>query len=56
MRHAEMVLSAAMAVDARPERARLSDPEMSSKLVRGWLESVGSLNLFLEPCSRWENG
>ncbi len=56
MHHAEMVLAAAMAVDARPERARSNDPEMTSKLVRSWLESAGGLNPFLEPYSRWENG
>ncbi len=56
MRHAELVLSAAMAVDARAERVRSNDPEMTSKLVRSWLESAGGLNPFLEPYSRWENG
>ena len=31
-------------------------PEMTSKLVRGWLEQVGARTLFIEPGSPWENG
>jgi putative transposase len=31
-------------------------PEFTAKLVRGWLERLGSNTLFIEPGSPWENG
>jgi transposase InsO family protein len=31
-------------------------PEMTSKMVRDWLEKVGAKTLFIEPGSPWENG
>ncbi len=31
-------------------------PEMTSSLVRGWLEQVGAKTWFTEPGSPWDNG
>ena len=31
-------------------------PEFTAKLVREWLERIGSKTLFIEPGSPWENG
>ena len=31
-------------------------PEMTAKIVRQWLASVGSKTLYIEPASPWENG
>ena len=31
-------------------------PEMTAKIVRGWLASVGAKTLYIEPGSPWENG
>jgi len=51
------VLSDAMVVYGIPEHIRSDNgPEMTSKVVRSWLESVGSQTLFIEPGSPWENG
>ena len=51
------VLSDAMIVYGVPEHIRSDNgPEMTSKVVRSWLESVGSQTLFIEPGSPWENG
>jgi len=50
-------LSDAMLVHGIPEHIRSDNgPEMTSKLVRGWLEQVGARTLFIEPGSPWENG
>jgi len=50
-------LSDAMLLHGIPEHIRSDNgPEMTSKLVRGWLEQVGTRTLFIEPGSPWENG
>jgi len=50
-------LSDAMLVHGVPEHIRSDNgPEMTSRLVRGWLEQVGARTLFIEPGSPWENG
>jgi len=50
-------LSDAMLAYGIPEHIRSDNgPEMTSKLVRGWLEQVGARTLFIEPGSPWENG
>jgi len=47
----------AMLLHGIPEHIRSDNgPEMTSKLVRGWLEQVGATTLFIEPGSPWENG
>lgn len=47
----------AMLVHGVPEHIRSDNgPEMTSRLVRGWLEQVGARTLFIEPGSPWENG
>jgi len=47
-------LSDAMLVHGIPEHIRSDNgPEMTSKLVRGWLEQVGARTLFIEPGSPW---
>jgi putative transposase len=51
------VLSDAMVIHGIPVHIRSDNgPEMTSKIVRSWLESVGSQTLFIEPGSPWENG
>ncbi len=51
------VLSDAMIVYGIPGHIRSDNgPEMTSKIVRSWLESIGSRTLFIEPGSPWENG
>jgi len=50
-------LSDAMLLHGIPEHIRSDNgPEMTSKLVRGWLAQVGARTLFIEPGSPWENG
>ena len=50
-------LSDAMLLHGVPEHIRSdNEPEMTSRLVRGWLEQVGARTLFIEPGSPWENG
>jgi transposase InsO family protein len=51
-------LSDAMLVHGVPARIRSNNgPEMTSRVVRGWLEQVGAARtLFIEPGSPWENG
>ena len=50
-------LSDAMLVHGVPGHIRSDNgPEMTSRLVRGWLEQVGARTLFIEPGSPWENG
>jgi len=50
-------LSDAMLTHGIPEHIRSDNgPEMTSRLVRGWLEQVGARTLFIEPGSPWENG
>jgi putative transposase len=40
-----------------PEHIRSDNgPEMTSKIVRSWLASVGAKTLYIEPGSPWENG
>jgi putative transposase len=40
-----------------PEHIRSDNgPEMTAKVVRQWLASVGSKTLYIEPGSPWENG
>jgi transposase InsO family protein len=40
-----------------PEHIRSDNgPEMTAKIVRQWLASVGSKTLYIEPGSPWENG
>ena len=51
------VLSDAMLIHGLPEYIRSDNgPEMTSKLVRSWLQQIGSQTLFIEPGSPWENG
>jgi putative transposase len=51
------VLSQAMLIHGVPEHIRSDNgPEMTSKVVRDWLQQVGSKTLFIEPGSPWENG
>lgn len=51
------VLSQAMLIHGIPEHIRSDNgPEMTSKVVRDWLQQVGSKTLFIEPGSPWENG
>ena len=51
------VLSDAMLIRGIPEHIRSDNgPEMTSKIVRNWLEQIGSQTLFIEPGSPWENG
>jgi transposase InsO family protein len=50
-------LSDAMLVHGVPEHIRSDNgPEMTSKLMGGWLEQVGARTLFIEPGSPWKNG
>ena len=40
-----------------PENIRSDNgPEMTSKIVRNWLATVGAQTLYIEPGSPWENG
>ena len=46
-----------MLVRGIPEHIRSDNgPEMTAKIVRQWLGSVGSKTLYIEPGSPWENG
>jgi putative transposase len=46
-----------MIVRGIPEHIRSDNgPEMTAKIVRKWLASVGSKTLYIEPGSPWENG
>ena len=46
-----------MLVRGIPEHIRSDNgPEMTAKIVRGWLASVGAKTLYIEPGSPWENG
>ena len=50
-------LSDAMLFHGIPEHIRSDNgPEMTSKLVRNWLQKMGTQTLFIEPGSPWENG
>jgi transposase InsO family protein len=50
-------LSDAMLSHGIPEHIRSDNgPEMTSKLVRNWLQQIGVQTLFIEPGSPWENG
>jgi transposase InsO family protein len=47
----------AMLVRGIPEHIRSDNgPEMTAKIVRRWLASVGAKTLYIEPGSPWENG
>ena len=47
----------AMIVHGVPEHIRSDNgPEMTAKIVRGWLAGVGAQTLYIEPGSPWENG
>jgi putative transposase len=47
----------AMLVRGIPEHIRSDNgPEMTAKVVRGWLAGVGAKTLYIEPGSPWENG
>jgi transposase InsO family protein len=47
----------AMLVYGVPEHIRSDNgPEMTAKVVRDWLQRVGSKTLFIAPGSPWENG
>jgi transposase InsO family protein len=40
-----------------PEHIRSDNgPEFTAKVIREWLERIGSQTLFIEPGSPWENG
>jgi putative transposase len=40
-----------------PEHIRSDNgPEMTAKIVRGWLAGLGATTLYIEPGSPWENG
>lgn len=46
-----------MLVRGIPEHIRSDNgPEMTAKIVRQWLASVGAKTLYIEPGSPWENG
>jgi len=50
-------LSDAMLTHGIPEHIRSDNgPEMTAKIVRGWLKAVGANTLYIEPGSPWENG
>lgn len=50
-------LADAMLVHGIPEHIRSDNgPEMTAKVVRDWLQRIGSKTLFIEPGSPWENG
>ena len=47
----------AMIAHGVPEHIRSDNgPEMTAKIVRGWLAGVGTQTLYIEPGSPWENG
>lgn len=47
----------AMIVHGVPEHIRSDNgPEMTAKIVRSWLASVGTKTLYIAPGSPWENG
>ena len=47
----------AMIMHGVPEHIRSDNgPEMTAKIVRGWLAGVGAKTLYIEPGSPWENG
>jgi transposase InsO family protein len=47
----------AMIVHGVPEHIRSDNgPEMTARIVRKWLASVGAKTLYIEPGSPWENG
>jgi putative transposase len=47
----------AMIVLGVPEHIRSDNgPEMTAKIVRGWLAGVGTQTLYIEPGSPWDNG
>lgn len=55
--HVVETLADAMLWRGIPEHIRSDNgPEMTSKIVRKWLQQVGSQTLFIEPGSPWENG
>ncbi len=50
-------LSDVMLTRGIPEHIRSDNgPEMTAKIVRGWLKAVGANTLYIEPGSPWENG
>ncbi len=50
-------LSDAMLMHGVPAHIRSDNgPEMTSTLVRNWLDQMGAKTLFIEPGSPWENG
>lgn len=50
-------LADVMVMRGVPENIRSDNgPEMTAKLVRDWLGSVGTKTLYIEPGSPWENG
>lgn len=50
-------LSDVMLIRGVPQYLRSDNgPEMTAKLVRKWLSSVGAQTLYIEPGSPWENG
>jgi putative transposase len=50
-------LADVMLIRGVPEHIRSDNgPEMTSKLIRGWLPKVGANTLYIEPGSPWENG
>jgi transposase InsO family protein len=52
-----MVLADLFIMKGVPEHIRSDNgSEFTAKLVRKWLERVGSTTLFIEPGSPWENG
>jgi putative transposase len=52
-----MVLADLFIIKGVPEHIRSDNgSEFTAKLVREWLERVGSTTLFIEPGSPWENG
>jgi putative transposase len=50
-------LSNVMLHRGNPEHIRSDNgPEMTAKVVRDWLQRIGSKTLFIAPGSPWENG
>lgn len=50
-------LADVMLIKGVPEHIRSDNgPEMTAKIVRDWLPSVGANTLYIEPGSPWENG
>ena len=51
------VLADAMLAKGVPQHVRSDNgAEMTAKVVRSWLASLGTTPLFIEPGSPWENG